>query len=440
MDKQQSVKPVIKTDKKVVAWIVGGVFLPWIWVIFFLPWAVSLAVGICAGAVSLVLASQLARQVYIPKRKTDGNSISADQIAKIRAAGLHTLLERWSSISQNTHTGLQGLHNEIDNVMGQTEKAVLSIGTSFREITSKTTAQMEYAVNLLKTTRDSGAGEGEGGGNDSLTDYIRSYEALLGDMSNKLLHFSDVSLELAQGQKLAHDNARAVDSLLDEMESIAGRVSMLALNTSVVSGGVAASERAFVEMSDRIRELSQSANEFNRRIRTHIQGMKADLRQGDEGMAKMAGELKGVAKSAKTDVIELTSRMRRKNTEVTQILENINALGEEVRHDIFKIIMSLQFQDITQQRLEHLKNPLLCELSRHLCSITDETRVLNKKLQVPKAQAASADKTFRVVGAHATVDAKVEVPDAVTEMPVPETPPPARREASTHSGNDIELF
>lgn len=437
MDKQQTVKPIVTTDKRVVAWIVGGVFLPWIWVIFFLPWAVSLAVGICAGAVSLVLASQLARQVYIPKRKTDGNSISADQIAKIRAAGLHTLLERWSSISHNTNTSLQGMHSEIDDVMGQTQQAVLNIGASFRDITSKTTAQMEYALNLLKTTRDSKASDNDAGSGDSLTDYIRSYEALLGDMSNKLLHFSDVSLELAHGQKMAHDNARTVDGLLDEMESIASRVSLLALNTSVVSGGVAASERAFVDMSDRIRELSQSANEFNRRIRTHIQGMKADLRQGDEGMAKMAGELKNVAKSAKTDVVELTSRMRKKNGEVTQILENINALGEEVKHDIFKIIMSLQFQDITQQRLEYMKNPLLCELSRHLCSITDETRVLNKKLQVPNSKTEFADTTFRVVGSHEQQNDKIEAPErTAAAAPSPTGPKPS----GTPVGNGVELF
>lgn len=435
MEKQQ-VKPVVKTDKRVVAWIVGGVFVPWIWVVFFLPWAVSLAVGICAAGVCVVLASQLARQVYYPKRRTDGNSISADQIAKIRAAGLHTLLERWSTISQSTHSGLQGMHSEIDEVMGQTEQAVLNIGASFREITSKTSAQMEYALKLLKTTRDKA--ESDEAEHDSLTDYIRAYETLLGDMSNKLMHFSDASLELAKRQKTAHDNARAVDGLLDEMEAIASRVSLLALNTSVVSGGVAASERAFVEMSDRIRELSQSANEFNRRIRTHIQGMKSDLRQGDEGMANMAAELKDVARAAKSDVVELTSRMRKKNGEVTQTLENINALGEEVKHDIYKIIMSLQFQDITQQRLEHLKNPLLCELSRHLCSITDETRVLNKKLQVANSKPA-ADKTFRVVGVHEQEPPKTIAADE-TAAPTPAAAPAEAKTPKAVAGNDVELF
>lgn len=435
MSSTASNKPVIKTNRRAVAWIIGGVFLPWIWAVFFLPWSVSLIVGVCAAAVCLVLISQLAQQVYVPRRTSDGATVTNDQIAKIRAAGgLHTLLDRWSTISHNTHTSLQSMNHEIDHVMRQTEQAVLDIGSSFREITSKTTAQMEYAMGLLKTTRDPEIVDEKSAteGGESLTDYIRSYEEMLNDMSNKLIHFSDVSLDLVKGQKKAQENAQAVDGLLDEMETIASRVSLLALNTSVVSGGVAASERAFVEMSDKIRELSQSANEFNRRIRKHMQGMKVDLRSADESMRDMAVELKEVARTAKNDVTKLTANMLDKNQEVTGIVENINKLGEEVKQDIYKIIMSLQFQDITQQRLEHLKDPLLQGLSQHLCSITDETRILNKKLQVPHAE---AEKTFRMVGVPTkTKSEPAEKAEATAEnKPLPQ-------DKHKPAGDDVELF
>ena len=424
---------IVKTNWKAVGWIVAGVFLPWVWASFLLPWAVSLVVGVCAAVVCVVLTLQLAREVYVPKRRSDDDSVNADEIAKIRAAGLHTLLDRWSSISHNTNTSLQGMHHEIDTVMGQTEQAVINIGNSFHEITTKTTAQMEYALGLLKATRhgDTDQIDGATEGAESLTDFIRSYEDLLSHMSNKLLHFSTVSLELVQGQKKAQQNAGEVDGLLSEMETIARRISLLALNTSVASGGVAASERAFVDMSDKIRELSQSAAEFNRRIRSHMQGMKTDLRSADESMANMAHELKDVARIARADVTQVTTSMRNKNKEVTAILESINALGEEVKQDIYKIIMSLQFQDITQQRLEHLKNPLLNELSRHLSSITAETRVLNKKLQVPDVKSGLSENSFRVVG----------VPQkAKPEPPVAQPAQPAPQRQQQAVGNDIELF
>jgi len=296
---------------------------------------------------------------------------------------------------------------------------------------------MEYAMGLLKTTRDGEAGNNDrkAEGAESLTDFIRSYEDLLSHMSNKLIHFSAVSLELVQGQKKAQQNAREVDGLLGEMEAITSRISLLALNTSVVSGGVAANERSFVEMSDKIRELSQSTAEFNRRIRSHMQGMKTDLRAADESMANMAHELKDVARTAQADVVQVTTSMRNKNKEVTTILENINALGEEVKQDIYKIIMSLQFQDITQQRLEHLKNPLLSELRRHLSSITDETRVLNKKLQAPTAKSDLSGKAFRIVGAELKDKAEPPMESAVQTVHAAAPERPQRI-----VGTDIELF
>ena len=66
---------------------------------------------------------------------------------------------------------------------------------------------------------------------------------------------------------------------------------------------------------------------------------------------------------------------------MTEIVENINNLGKELKQDIYQIIMSLQFQDITQQQLQRLKDPLLQEIGQRLDSIASETKILGKKLQ-----------------------------------------------------------
>ena len=50
--------------------------------------------------------------------------------------------------------------------------------------------------------------------------------------------------------------------------------------------------------------------------------------------------------------------------------------------------MSLQFQDITQQKLQRLKDPMLQEIGQRLDSMVKETRVLGKKLQPPVSSAS----------------------------------------------------
>jgi len=397
MSTDSSVKPVIRPNQRVSAWIMAGIFLPWIWAVFFLPWWVSLiigvfAVGICLIALSQLaqLITQLAQPVYAPRRATDDDAVSNERIARSRGTeGLPALLERWSTLSHSTHGSLKNVDQEINHVISQTERAVLDIGSSFQTVINKMTVQMEFVLGLLETTRNTNLkGVDEQAlvdGGESLTDFIRAYEKLLDQMSDKLIHFSNMSLELVMGQKIAQESAESVDKFLDGMTSIARQVSTLSLRTSVASGGVSANERAFTEMADKIRVLSQEANEFSRHIRTHMQGMRAEIKSVDDSMVSMAAELKDVARSAKSDVGKLTRNMLSKNQEVTEIVENINNLGKELKQDIYKIIMSLQFQDITQQQLQRLKDPLLQEIGQRLDSITSETRVLGKKLQAPSA-------------------------------------------------------
>jgi len=69
------------------------------------------------------------------------------------------------------------------------------------------------------------------------------------------------------------------------------------------------------------------------------------------------------------------------NEEITTVLTKIGALGNEIQTDINNIIVALQFQDMTQQKLQRLKNPLLTDITSSLQTIFDETRVMSFKLE-----------------------------------------------------------
>jgi hypothetical protein len=55
MSEKKRIQPIVKTNWRAVAWIVGGVFLPWIWAMFLLPLSVSLILAVCAAGVCVVL-------------------------------------------------------------------------------------------------------------------------------------------------------------------------------------------------------------------------------------------------------------------------------------------------------------------------------------------------------------------------------------------------
>jgi chemotaxis regulatin CheY-phosphate phosphatase CheZ len=77
---------------------------------------------------------------------------------------------------------------------------------------------------------------------------------------------------------------------------------------------------------------------------------------------------------ANVDVSQLNIATMEKAREVTTTLEKVTALGKEVRNDINQIIIAMQYQDITQQKLEHIKVPLLSEASACIASAAAKTR------------------------------------------------------------------
>jgi methyl-accepting chemotaxis protein len=269
---------------------------------------------------------------------------------------------------------------------------------------------MEYALGLLQQTKHSEHEAEKGEVDLSLPQYIRASEAMLNSLTSHLLHFSESSLELARRQERVREQSRRIDELLDQMTGMASQVGLLALNTSVIVQG--SGQRDFVDLTDKMRGLSQAANDLSRDVRQSLGGIKNEITEAYAAITNMAQEARNTARQAQAEVGQLSDGMLSKNREVSDMLARINALGAEIQQDINQIIMAMQFQDITQQKLERLKNPVLSQTLTALHSLSEETRFLNSRLNTRLVDASAMDNgpaaaaPFRVVrnGAVTTVD------------------------------------
>lgn len=289
--------------------------LPWIWAVFFVPAWVSLVALILAG-VGIVIASRMisalaagvASEVDIPD---DKNAI------RRASRPLRRLLARWAGISQNSTADLGETQGALQEVIDESETAVLNISKSFRNITSRSTQQIEYAMGLLQTTKGPGdVGSGDSvEGEMSLPEYIRAYEVLLNLTVDRLGDFAkDCQSAVDSAEKAGNDPA------------------------------------ALAAMRDRLRKL-------------------AEENQTD-------------AEQSRSDAVHLSGGMVLKNQQVNEVLKHINSTAQEIRRDVNQLIVAMQFQDITQQKLERLRGPLLSEIIKSLGSISDETRVLSRQLKM----------------------------------------------------------
>ena len=406
--------------------------LPWLWAALIVPWWVSVV-----GLILLPVAAAMIVVAVFPtppasRRATDDIQLSDAQIEKMREAssGLHNLLERWSTLSRSTGVNLESARQQVDDVILHSEAAVLEITNSFVGVTRKTRTQMEYALSLLQQARTPGENAAHKGDDLPLPEYIRASEAMLKSLTAHLLHFSEASLELVQRQERVREQTRRIDDLLDQMTSIAGQVGRFALSTSAMVQGSRRND--FTNMADKVRGLSQAANDLSREVRQSLEGIKEEMSGAYTALNNMAREARTTAQEAIAEVEPLGKAMLAKNQQVAEILDRINTAGHEIQQDINQIIIAMQFQDIIQQKLERLKTPVFTQVLDALRSLSDETRFLHQRINPKLVDVSGVTRTgpFRVArsGAVSAVSTPEEQPTATEPKPPGE------------SGGKVELF
>ena len=352
----------------------AAVLAPWAWGVWAMPLWVAL--------VSLVL-SAIAIFLLIGLLKRHAQALQVEQAATQRAErtlvdrssasedALRSMLAHWLGSAQAANISLKQARAMLDEVTQQSEAAAASIGNSFRVVMNKTGQQMDNAVRLLKSNSD-----GAGGSTWlSLPDFIKAYENQLDTVTGRMMDFSKASEEMSRHQEVVRDHSLAIDEMLDELRNMAARIRKLALDSTVAANRDASTDaRWFVEIADRIRETSTSAHELTRRMRDGLEKIREVMGATYEELSKSSDNVRLAAVQAKVDVSQLNIATMEKAREVTGTLEKITSLGKEVRQDINQIIVAMQYQDITQQKIEQVKSPLLTTAAASLADVEVKTR------------------------------------------------------------------
>lgn len=332
-----------------VALLLAGMGFLWTSSLLFAPWWIS-----TAGAL-LILGVVLALLPFLRRRGVD----KAGHLEHVQE-DLDALLPRWSGMAHKTRDNLHDVQSQIHGVMQQTEQAVLNIGDCFRNITNKTEAQIKHAMSLMQYAR--GIEEEAAGAGSDVARYMAD-TASLNAIADKIARVAEACIEATARPTDIMPALGVVEDVLRKSEVLARKIS-----TSADKGGVLSRE-------------AEEIGRLNERARAQTKTLQRNLAEAYEGLRDLAEEAIAAAAVIKSDAAQIAGEAIKKNREAQEIMTRINSLGEEVRKDIYKIIVDLQFQDITHQQLQRVKTPVLEELGQGLRAIADETHILYEKLR-----------------------------------------------------------
>ena len=360
-----------------LAALVVVLFLPWMWMSYLIPpWALAISLALAPLAAFIALALV----VKDVNTEDDGQAPAPDEpFLKWRkrtrlfqqvVVGLDTMLERWDTASQANRKKLEAVTDSVEEVIKLTEDAVTEISKNFRVVVAKATEQTEAAMSLLQSGEDAKRGV------LSLPDFIQAYDTQLVNVTSHMTNFSAAADEMANHQKRVSEHAKVMEETIDGLRVMASQISRIALDSSVAMTSQTLNPRDFVEMTDRIRGISEKAHELTRKTRQGLDAIGDEVRTGNKRTAQVAEAARRAVEVARSEIATLNAATIEQTRQVEDTVRRINDLSVEIQKDINQIIVAMQFQDITRQKLERLHKPTLGAAAESLSLLSHETRAL----------------------------------------------------------------
>lgn len=280
------------------------------------------------------------------------------------------------SIVESLTPLLPVLQEQVRGVIAQTETAIVDLGNRFRAISQRA---KEQAVESSGLFRDEGAPE---------QDVLSRVDEMLNVFVADVVASSQIAMNVVSVMDQVEKSTKAIVGCLGEIEFIADQTRLLALNAAIEAARAGEHGRGFAVVADEVTKLANRSGQAASTIRKLVNNVQHDTQEAVNKVQEMASVDLTKTLGTKAVLDGLAKDLMNRNAELRHAVMRTKDRAEKLTQDIASIVMALQFQDITRQKLEHVVEPLEL-LHRDLQAAThgkppqtfDGTRNLLNKLE-----------------------------------------------------------
>jgi len=280
-------------------------------------------------------------------------------------------------LTSNTQV-LPVLIKQLESVIQETENAVLEIGEGFMDIVSRARSQASRSATAFS----------EFSGNEERNDttlIMKSKEALSSVIGN-LRSVSDVARHTLISMRNTTDTMESIRQVILEIEYIADQTNLLALNASIEAARAGDQGRGFAVVADEVRKLSARSTTAAAQIGKLIRAVESGMQVMYAETEGNAGHTEKLSLQSEKIINETMDRLNESMNHAKDELDGLATDTDALARDISGIVISMQFQDITRQKIEHVITPLLA-----IDGTVKKMMALLNGDEVSAADAASSD-------------------------------------------------
>ena len=195
-------------------------------------------------------------------------------------------------------------------------------------------------------------------GGDGMGTSLRQAQQRLNEVVQAFHDASQHKTQLLATIEHLNDYASELQGMAKRVQDIASQTNLLALNAAIEAARAGEHGRGFSVVADEVRKLSTLSAETGQRMGEKV----GEINQAIRSTVSAAQQMAGNEQSNLEYLDQIAGQvMQGLNTNLTELSETSALLQQDARTtqtDIEQIVVGLQFQDRTDQMLDHLQNDL----------------------------------------------------------------------------------
>lgn len=239
---------------------------------------------------------------------------------------------------------LEVLERQLEDVNQDVESSVAGVCNGFHGMAERAQSAVHSAKDVI------GAGSEDHGGAGLIDEIQQVLQYLLDGVKLSCEFSQDVSSKLGR----LESRLASVERELKAVEKIANKAKLVALNGQIEAARLGEQGLGFSVVAQETRTLAANAAETSDIIGISIKELAGDLREASSNIKDRAESDSNLFAESERKANGLLQDLQVSHAKMMQSIAKTTEISAQLRDDIGKSVMSMQFQDRISQRIGHV--------------------------------------------------------------------------------------